>query len=114
MNLYFAAFLIIPVIALAAKESGTLKLAIWFVFVIYVVLGCLLVNLALDASQRDLDEIVRNTLNPSDKLLNEWQSGDTARVFASYFGWIYSSVYFYVCYCAVKLGTVIIQVSKSK
>jgi hypothetical protein len=109
MNLYFAAFLIIPIVILVAKESGRLSRSPWLIFFSNAVIGWLLIILAVDSSQRSLDDIVRHTTNPSDELLKQWQNDGATQVFALYFGWIYAIVYFLISYSVVKLGAVIIK-----
>jgi hypothetical protein len=103
MNLYFVAFLIIPILALAAKEFGTLKLSRWSIFFIYVAAGWLLVHFAVVSHFTSLDEIVRNAPNPSEELLSEWENDGAPQVFALLFGWAYAAIYFLVCFSVVEL-----------
>ena len=104
MNLYFAAFLIIPILALAAKEFGGLKLSRWSIFFICVAAGWLLIYFAVESYFASLDEIVSNTPNPSEELLNEWENDGAPRVFAFFFGWAYAAIYFLVCFSVVEVA----------
>jgi len=96
MNLYFAALLILPVVALGAKGLGKLKMSVWAIFFIYLAIGWLLVHLVVQSSTAALNELIQNTPNPSKELLNEWQN-DTGRSFASIAGLVYPTVYFSIC-----------------
>ncbi len=109
MDLYFAAFLTIPLVLLAAKELGWLRSSIWLIFFVYIVVGWLLVYLSVESYQRSLDNLVRNTPNPSEELLKNLQNDGAARVFATYFGWAHSVIYFWISYCVVKATSVIIK-----
>ncbi len=102
MNLYFAAFLTIPILALAAKEFGGLKLSRWSIFFIYIAAGWLLVYFAVEAHFAFLDEKVSSTPNPSEELLNEWENDGAPQVSALFFGWAYAAIYFLVCFSVVE------------
>lgn len=97
MNLYLVVFLILPVVALAVREYGKLKLSLWVIFFVYLGAGWLLVYLAAQSHLADLDELVRNTPDPSKELLDKWQNDGAKQVFALYFGWAYAAVYFLTC-----------------
>ncbi len=103
MNIFDIAFLVIPVAALVAKESGKLKLSMWSIFIIYIAVGWLLVYLGVERYFASLDELIRSTPNPSEKLLNERQN-DAKEVFALFFGWIYAAVYFLICLVGVYVA----------
>ena len=103
MNLLIASFLVLPVIALIAKELGKLKLSRWSIFLIYVAVGWMLIYFAVERYFASLDEIVRNTPNPSEELLDRWQNDGAKRVFALYFGWFYAAIYFLGCSLAIYI-----------
>ncbi len=97
MNIFDVAFLIIPVAALVAKESGKLKLSTWSIFIIYVAVGWLLAYLGMERYFASLDELIRSPPNPSEELLSKWQNDGASQVFALYLGWVYAAVYFLFC-----------------
>jgi hypothetical protein len=103
MNPFDAAFLILPVAALVAREFGKLKLPLWLVFLIYVPAGWLLMTLGVEWYFAALDKAVRSTPHPSEELLHKWQSDGAARVFAVYFGWAFAAIYFALCLWIVKI-----------
>jgi hypothetical protein len=103
MNFYLAAFLIIPVVALIAREAGKLRLSRWIIFFGYLAVGWLLVYLAVQSYLDNLDEPVRNTPHPSKELLDEWQDDGAKEVFALYFGWAFATVYFLACLMIINL-----------
>ena len=102
MNLFFAAFLLLPILALLAKESGKLRLPLWSIFLLYVAVGWLLVNLAVERYYAYLNELVLSTPDPPEELLNRMQNDGAKRVFALYFGWAYAGGYFLICLWIVK------------
>ena len=102
MNPFDAAFLILPVAALVAREFGKLKLPLWLIFLIYVPAGWLLMTLGVEWYFAALDKAVRSTPHPSEELLNKWQSDGAARVFAVYFGWAFAAIYFVLCLLIIK------------
>ena len=103
MSLYLVAFLILPLAALAARESGKLKLSLWVIFFIYLGVGWLLVYLAVQSYLAGLDELVRNTPHPSKEVMDQWQNDGAMQVFALYFGWAYATAYYLTCLLIVKL-----------
>ena len=105
MDPYLAAFLVIPIVALLAKESYQLKFSLWVVFIVYVLIGWLLVNLSVARHFDLLAQAVRDTANPSQELLDNSQNDGAANVFAYYFGWAYAAIYFVVCLWAFKVVT---------
>ncbi len=105
MDPYLAAFLVIPIAALLAKESYQLRFSLWVVFIVYVPVGWLLVNLSVARHFELLAQAVRDTANPSQELLDNSQNDGAANVFAYYFGWAYAAIYFVVCLWAFKVVT---------
>ena len=97
MNIYDAIFLLFPIVAIIAKEMLKLKISLWIIFVVWVGFGWLLVNLATWRHYEMLDELMRNTPNPSEELVERWQNDDASQVFALYFGWAYAAIYFLLC-----------------
>ncbi len=55
MNLYFVAFLIIPVAAIVAKAFFKLRLSLWFIFFVYIALGWGLAHLAVQSHFDNLE-----------------------------------------------------------
>ncbi len=103
MNVYDAIFLLLPVVTLVAKELLKLKVSLWVVFAVWIGIGWLLVNLALWRHYELLDELMRNTPNPSEELIERWQADGAPQVFALYFGWAYAAIYFLLCLALVHI-----------
>ena len=103
MNWYLFAFLLIPVIFLGAKEAGRIQSPRWLIFAICVLSGWLLINLALNSYQAELDQLIASQPSPSDELVKEWEHDGAARVFALIFGWAYAAIYFFVVLGTVRL-----------
>jgi hypothetical protein len=97
MNIFTFGFLLIPIAAIAANEVSSKKVSLWFIFIVYVLVGWLLWNLSVWWYFQQLDELVRSTPHPSAELLEKWQNDGAANVFALYFGWLFAAVYFLVC-----------------
>jgi len=113
MDFFLAAFLVLPILALTAKEFGKLKLNLWVIFALYVVVGWLLIHLSVERYFDLLDEAVRSTPNPSSELLNKWQSDGAARVFASYLGWAQAAIYFLFWLWMIKIASFYIRKLRS-
>ena len=109
MNVYLLAFLTIPIIAIFGHQALKFKYSLWWIFAFFMPIGWALFVLSHISYQSSLDELVRSTANPSDELLNEWQNDGAANVFALYFGWLISIVYFFVCFVVVKAGMDVIN-----
>jgi hypothetical protein len=103
MSLFVAAFLILPIAVLVARESGKLKLSLWSIFFICIAVGWLLVYLAVEQYSASLDEVVRKTPNPPKEFLDEWQNDGAKQVLGLYFGWAYAAVYFLICLSVVRM-----------
>ena len=97
MNPFWIVFLAIPFIALAAREFSKRRVSLWLIVIIYVVVGWGLAILAVEWHFADLDAQVRSSVSPPPELLDKWQSDGAAYVFAYYFGWLYSAIYFVLC-----------------
>jgi len=109
MNLFFASFLILPILALLAKESGKLKLPLWSIFLVCAVVGWLLVNLAVEQYFASLDEVISSSPNPPEELLERRQNDGAKRVFALYFGWAYAALYFLICLWIIKAARALVR-----
>ena len=94
MNAYVVAFLVIPLFALVAREFFNIKVSLWIVFVVYVLVGWALVNLAVWSHFAGLEALVRSYASPPEQLLDELQGDGAKYVFAYYFGWAYAAIYF--------------------
>jgi 4-amino-4-deoxy-L-arabinose transferase-like glycosyltransferase len=103
MNIFHTAFLVFPIFAICVKEFFQPKISSWFVFIICILIGWLLWNLAVWQHFETLDALVRNTPNPSEELLDRWQSDGAPKVFALYFGWVFAAIYFWVCFSVIYI-----------
>src|SRR4051812_32350978 len=92
MNCYLIVFLVTPLVLLTIRECLGRRLSVWPLFILYVAIGWLLINLALAASNSALEEAVRQ--NPTEELLNRLQNDGAANVFTFYLGWAYAAIYF--------------------
>lgn len=69
----------------------------WFAILIGVgLIGWVLWGLQISARNEYLDRVVRSLANPdpNDPLVDEWQADGARNVFALYFGWAISTIYF--------------------
>jgi hypothetical protein len=97
MNPFWLVFLVIPFLALGAREFSKRRVSLWLILIVYMVVGWGLANLAVHWHFASLDAQVQNSALPSPELLDEWQSDGAAYVFALCFGWLYSAIYFLLC-----------------
>jgi hypothetical protein len=95
MNVFLAAFLLLPPILLGAKAYWKWRVSAWWLFGSFVLVGWALVNLAI---WRYFDYLSELALAPgaSDELREAAQSDGAAQVFGLFLGWAYSAAYFAV------------------
>jgi hypothetical protein len=103
MDPFLAAFLLIPLLALIAKELGKLKLPLGLIFLILVPAGWLLLSLRVQWYFVSLDALVRKNPNPSPDLLSKMQNTGGAMMYALYLGWAMSAIYFVLCLGLIKI-----------
>ena len=100
-----AAFLALPALLLTARfvaPSG----APWRAVIALLMLGSWLsVNSAVYFLFEHLADLVRGQVNPSQELLDRWQSDGAARVFALIFGWLYGLLYAVPFFAAFALAS---------
>ena len=97
MNPFWIVFLVIPFLALGARDFSKRRVSLWLIAIIYLVVGWGVVNLAVRWHFASLEAQVQNSASPSPELLDRLQSDGAAYVFAYYFGWLYSAIYFLLC-----------------
>ncbi|MFN0277297.1 MAG: hypothetical protein ACKVRN_01715 [Pyrinomonadaceae bacterium] len=103
MNVFFIAFLLIPLIALSAKKLFGWNRSIWLIFFAWIPLGWMLWLLFVWLSHQQLAELVESTPNPPDELLDRLLNDGAANVFALVFGWAIAAIYFLVCLVVVNI-----------
>jgi hypothetical protein len=103
MNVFFAAFCVLPPALLGAKTYSKWRISSWWLFAGFVLVGWILVNLAV---WWHFEELARLASMPgaSDELMDAAQSDGAARVFGLYFGWVYAAVYFGGWALALRVG----------
>lgn len=95
MNPFWIVFLVVPFIALAARDISKRKVSVWSIAIVYVIVGWGLANLAVDWRFSSLAAQAQSS--PSPELLDQLQNDGAANVFAYYFGWLYAVIYFLLC-----------------
>ena len=103
MDIFVIGFLLIPVVAISAKELFGWKRSLWLIFFVCVLFGWMLWALSIWSSQQQMDELVTRTQDPPKELLDGWQNDGATNVFALYFGWAIAAVYFLACLVFVRI-----------
>ena len=104
MNMFFAAFCVLPPTLLGAKMCLKWRISSWWLFASFVLVGWILVNLAIWRHFEDMTRLAWYTPGASDKLKEAAQTDGAARVFGLFFGWTYAAVYFGAWALAFSVG----------
>ncbi len=94
MNIFLIMFLALPPAMFIAKSYWRWRISTVLLFIGYLVLGWILINLAVWWHFEMLSEKLQDLTAPSEKLMETIQNDGAKRVFALYFGWAYALIYF--------------------
>ncbi|MCI0330655.1 MAG: hypothetical protein L0196_06850 [candidate division Zixibacteria bacterium] len=75
-----------------------------FLFLGFIVLGWLLLNVSHHLYYESLFLQVGATPNPSDELRDRMQSDGAANVFTLLFGWLFAAIYFTIWFALFRIG----------
>ena len=97
MNPFWILFLAIPFPVLVARDVSKRRVSLWLIAIVYMAVGWGLANLAVHWHFSSLAAQVESSVSPAPELLDKLQSDGASYVFAYYFGWLYSAIYFLFC-----------------
>jgi hypothetical protein len=93
VNIFFAIFCLLPPVLLGGKFYWKWRISSWWLFVGFVLVGWILVNLTVWRHFEVLADLA-SIPGASDDVMDAAQNDGATRVFGLYFGWLYAALYF--------------------
>lgn len=97
-------FVVLPAIVFYLRYARSNVLSGTSAFLVVSLVGWLLLFAANRFGQLELDDVVLNHPNPSEKLLDQWASDGGSKSFAAVFGWAFALIWALPCYLIYRFA----------
>ena len=114
INPFIMVFLLIPPIMIIGNTCREKRFSYWSLLLVFMIIGWPCVLFGIDWYYDGLAQIIDKTPTPPEEWLEILTADGAKRVFALFFGWLYSAIYFLVWLAATLVVPKMIKSIKEK